>query len=128
MGLWKTAAYERYGMKNGKEGWIMGTSLLRKPVYIQLNKAPGHNDMYYGGSPNVTTHTSLVAVDTDDGTEEGAPQGIGLYNAQDLSYIGPREGGGWKTNMVGPVGSETFVTNALTFQGMIPNLEGMMSS
>lgn len=109
---WGKIANERFGMKNGKGGWRMGTSLLRKPVYIHINTAPDFESMYYAGSPCVTTHNSLVAVTSDDWDEEGAPIGIGLYNSQDLSYLGPRgELGGWKVGMAGPPGEELFITN-----------------
>lgn len=101
-------------MKNGKAGWLMGTSLLRKPVYIHINMAPGHDSMYYAGGPCVTTHNSLVAVTSDDVDENGAPDGIGLYDARDLSYLGPREQwGGWKVRMAGPPGEELFITNCM---------------
>ena len=110
---WETITNERYGMKNGKEGWIMGTSLLRKPVYIHINRAPdSDDDMYYAGSPQVTAHNSLIIVNTDDTGSSGAPEGTGIYNARDLSYIGPQEGGGgWRSILAGPDGSETYVIN-----------------
>jgi len=31
---WKVVAKERFGMNNGKEGWKVGTSFLRPPVFI----------------------------------------------------------------------------------------------
>lgn len=111
--IWTERTYERFGMKNGKDGWRMGTSFLREPVYFHIHQHPTYGDMYYAGSPHVTANDSLIAIDTDDGDDgEGyAPVGTGIYDATDLSYLGPRQGGGWQSVLAGPKGNELLVTS-----------------
>lgn len=62
----------------------------------------------YDGSPRVTVNDSLVAIVTgEEGGEDCAPVGIGLYDAKDLDYLGPKqpwtrkEGGALKTTGTG---------------------------
>ena len=109
--IWTERTYERFGMKNGKDGWRMGTSFFREPVYFHINRHPTYGDMYYAGSPHVTANDSLIAIDTDDGGDEYAPEGTGIYDATDLSYLGPRAGGGWRTALAGPKENEVLVTS-----------------
>ncbi len=111
--IWTERTYERFGMKNGKDGWRMGTSFLREPVYFHIHQHPTYGDMYYAGSPHVTANDSLIAIDTDDGDDgdEYAPVGTGIYDATDLSYLGPRAGGGWRTVLAGPKENEVLVTS-----------------
>jgi hypothetical protein len=110
---WVTVTNDRFGMKNGKEGWKLGTSFLRKPVFIYINMSPDHHSMYYAGFPNVTSHNSLFAVVTDVREDEDyeAPEGINMYNANNLKYIGYLEQDGSRTTMAGPAGDEVFITN-----------------
>lgn len=112
---WKAITYKRFGMKNGKEDWIKGMSLLRNPVFIHINLAPGQpldHTMYYAGSPHVSSNDSIIAVTTDDGMHDGAPDGIGLYDANTLSYLRSIDGGGgWGITFCGPIGAEVIVTN-----------------
>jgi len=111
--------YKRFGMKNGKEDWIKGMSLLRNPVFIHINLAPGQpldHTMYYAGSPHVSSNDSIIAVTTDDGMNDGAPDGIGLYDANTLSYLRSIDGGGgWGITLCGPIGAEVIVTNFSPF-------------
>lgn len=97
-------------MKNGKEGWKVGTSFLRKPVFIHINMAPGHDNMYYDGTPKVTIHNSLMAVASDVGGDD-ASNGTNLYNANTLEFIETLDIFSWKTTMLGSVGNKIFVSN-----------------
>jgi len=48
---WNTVTKERFGMNNGKEGWRLGTSFLRPPVFIHLTDVdsnPKTGDAGYG--------------------------------------------------------------------------------
>jgi hypothetical protein len=109
---WKQLAYERFGMRSGKEGWKHGMSLLREPIFIQFDSTPEHPQMYYMGSADVTAHNSLIAVITDDeGEDEAAPIGINLYDAKDMRHTGSKGRGGWRVLVAGPPGEETFITN-----------------
>ena len=67
--------------------------------------------MKYEGVPTVSSNNSLMAIDTDDlDGGDCAPEGVGLYDATDLTYLGPREGGGSKTILAGPTKDNLFIT------------------
>ena len=116
---WEKITYERFGMKNGKDGWRMGTSLLRDPLFVNLEQTETHVNVSYGGSANVTANNSLVAIVTDDEEVDRfhryhAPPGINLYDSTDLSYLGSRQEGQqgllWKTTVAGPDGNRLFIS------------------
>ena len=112
---WEKITYERFGMKNGKDGWRMGTSLLKEPVFIHIDRHPTYGDMYFAGSPQVTANDTMIAVDTDDKDEEYSPVGINLFDATDLTYLGSRRGGGWRTTVAGHDGNHLFISTGQNY-------------
>jgi hypothetical protein len=113
---WKLVTYERFGMKNGKDGWRMGLSFMRKPIVIDHVVTPEEGLMDYGKSDYVTTYNSLIAVnrpsdkDWNSRLRCGAP-GVNLYDAEILVRVPSRQEQGCKTVMAGPTGNELFITN-----------------
>lgn len=105
---WEKITKERFGMKNGKDGYRQGISFLRKPVYIHINSAPGReNTMYYAGSPKVATSDEIIVITSDDATDDGAAHGNCVYDARDL------DGGGWNLAVCGQTGAEVIASNRL---------------
>jgi hypothetical protein len=92
---WVKVTNKRFGMKNGKEGWKVDTSFLRKPVFINLCMTPGHDNMWYAGTPNVATHNSFIAVVSDDHINDNeAPEGEcsnNIHHPKGRRCSGPNE-------------------------------------
>ena len=113
---WEKITEERFGMKNGKDGYRQGISFLRKPVYIHINSAPGReNTMYYAGSPKVATSDEIIVITSDDATDDGAAHRNCVYDARDLHFKGEAEGDGGGRNLAvcGQTGAEVIASNRL---------------
>jgi len=55
---WKVVTKDRFGMNNGKEGWKIGTSFLRPPVFVHnLSNA---NEPESHDSPRIVTNDNIV--------------------------------------------------------------------
>lgn len=81
---------ERFGMKNGKEGWKLGSAFLWPPVFIYLTdeEEEGIGYGYYLGSPRVATNESIIVAVTDDTDDMYHPNNeIGFRDASNLNYI-----------------------------------------
>jgi len=104
---WKEVTKERFGMNNGKEGWKVGTSFLRPPVFgVNLSNNNNEPD---GRSPCIVTNDNIV-VDISD-TEYSS---IGLRDASTLKYIqhgisNPNVNA--KVSICGRVGAEIIVAS-----------------
>ncbi|KAL9181670.1 hypothetical protein ACHAXT_012013 [Thalassiosira profunda] len=92
---WRTVTMGRFGMQNGKEGWKVGTSFLRKPTFIHPRDEGdfGYGDSYMG-SASVASNGSIIAAvaddvqdNTDDRTFPDEENGIGIRDAFTLNYI-----------------------------------------
>lgn len=108
---WSRVTYTRFGIRDGKEGWKLGVSFLRKPIFINLSTET--NNQF--GSPQVAAHNSLIAIVTnfeeDIWTGQDVRQGINVYDAINLSHVGSLDGSGWDITIAGPPGREVFITN-----------------
>ena len=116
---WKNVTYDKFGMTNGKQGWILGTSFLREPVFIHPaddeDEDIGYG--YHAGSPAVAANESFVISVTDDTDHyDGRPDEneIGIRDARTLNYIRTDRSSpisNWKVALCGRVGSEIVVTS-----------------
>ena len=107
---WERVTYERFGMRNGKEGWKQGTAFLREAVFILLDTAD-HPEMNGMGWGNITSHNSLIGVSTNYADHSNGIAEVILYDANDLTHIGTKRLHGGAVVIAGPHGEETFVTN-----------------
>ena len=120
---WRTATMERFGMQNGKEGWKVGTSFLRKPTFIHPRDEGdfGYGDSYMG-SASVASNGSIIAAvaddvqdNTDDRTYPDEENGVGIRDAFTLNYIrtAPCPIYSRRVAICGPLGAEIIVTSNL---------------
>jgi len=116
---WKVVTKDRFGMNNGKEGWKVGTSFLRPPVFV-------HNVADYGegdyANPKVAANESVVAdiSESEDGMEiRDASSLESIYTI--YSPILNSE-----VSICGRVGSEIFVTsnNKQIYAQQVQHLKG----
>ena len=65
----------RFSMKNGKEGWKVGTSFLREPVLMHLQDDGGCEHMdYFAGNSFAVNESIVVAVANEVQSEENPPR------------------------------------------------------
>jgi len=99
---WNTVTKDRFGMNNGKEGWRLGTSFLRPPVFV--HNIPDHVED--GGSAHVAANENIIAYTSD------FMVGIDLRDASTLNTIDTVSSlRHWKVSICGRVGSEIIVTS-----------------
>jgi len=113
---WKSITKERFGMSNGKDGWRLGTSFLRPPVFIHLtdDETRNYGYGYYPGSPKVAANESIIVAVTDDVDDTYHPNNeMGTRDASTLNYIRsvPSPITSWNVSICGRVGSEIIVTS-----------------
>jgi len=108
---WNIVTKDRFGMNNGKEGWKIGTSFLRRPIFV--HDVSEFGDERETGSPHVATNESIV-VDVSDmaGNDE-----IEIRSAATLNNVNsplssrPSPISNWKVAICGRVGLEIIVTS-----------------
>jgi len=113
---WNTVTKERFGMSNGKEGWKVGTSFLRPPVFIHLTEDESRNYGFglYRGCPRVAANESIIVAATDGADDIYHPNNeMGTRDASTLNYIRsiPSPIRNWRVSICGRVGSEIIVTS-----------------
>ena len=107
---WNIVTKDRFGMNNGKEGWKIGTSFLRRPIFV--HDVSDFGDEGDPGSPRVATNESIV-VDVSD-----MASGIEIRTASTLNTIvntassrPSSVNSNWKVAICGRVGAEIIVTS-----------------
>ncbi|KAL9181677.1 hypothetical protein ACHAXT_012020 [Thalassiosira profunda] len=118
---WENITNARFGMKNGKEGWKLGTSFMRQPTFMHLvdDGDHGYGD-FYPGTNRVASNGSIVVAVTDkpDANNSGRAypddeNSMGIRDAFSLNYIrtvaSPIEN--WEVAICGRIGSEIIVTS-----------------
>ena len=60
---WKVVTNDRFGMSDGKEGWKIGTSFLRTPVFIHNTSNYEEDDV---GDPHVAANESMIVTVTNN--------------------------------------------------------------
>lgn len=103
-------------MSNGKDGWRLGTSFLRPPVFIHLtdDETRNYGYGYYPGSPKVVANESIIVAVTDDVDDTYHPNNeMGTRDASTLNFIRsvPSPITSWNVSICGRVGSEIIVTS-----------------
>jgi len=100
---WKVVTKDRFGMDNGKDGWKLGTSFLRRPVFVHDAR---------GGSPvgeeipRITANENIVV---DVCNEDDSFRNIWIRDASNLEYI---------TNSVSSTGSN-IMTGKVSICGQV---------
>jgi len=104
---WNVVTKDRFGMNNGKEGWKIGTSFLRPPVFVHnVSMFVEEGDL---GTPQVAANESIVV----DVSDMASNNGIQIRDASNLvkirSISTPMNN--WKVSVCGRIGSEVIVTS-----------------
>jgi len=119
---WKVVTKDRFGMNNGKEGWRLGTSFLRPPVFIHLTDVdsnPKTGDAGYGfgcypGNSRVATNESIIVAVSEDARIYCHPNNeMGMRDVSTLNYIRsvPSPIRNWRVSICGRLGTEVIVTS-----------------
>ena len=103
---WNIVTKDRFGMSNGKEGWKVGTSFLRRPIFV--HDAGGYDEPD-NGSPHVAANESIVVCISDMAFNDE----IEIRDASNLVNIRSVSTtiNNWKVSICGRVGSEVIVTS-----------------
>ena len=126
-GQWNTVTKDRFGMSNGKEGWRLGTSFLRPPVFMLLTDKDcdpehatgdgGYGYGYYPGCPNVAANESIIVAVTDNvDSYHHRNNEMGIRDSKTLNYIRsiPSPIVNSRVSICGRVGSEIIVTSSFS--------------
>ncbi|KAL9178388.1 hypothetical protein ACHAXT_000035 [Thalassiosira profunda] len=120
---WAGITKKRFGMTHlhGKEGWKIGVSFLREPIFVRMVDSGDYGyGGKFGGSPIIATNGSIVAVGQYPiGYEEERTfpdvmmGGIAVRDAYSLNYFRtmPSPIENWRVAICGRVGSEIIVTS-----------------
>jgi len=98
---WQVVTKERFGMNNGKEGWKMGTSFLRPPIFKTLS------DEVDTGSPETAANENIIVA------VSSKYKGLDVFDASNMTHTEHRscEHDAWCVSICGKVGSEIIVTS-----------------
>jgi len=99
---WKVITKDRFGMDNGKEGWKIGTSFLRSPVFVHNAGGKGVLSSF----SRITANESIL-VDVSDTINSR----IWIRDASNLDTVRTISSQNQKVSVCGQVGSEIIVTS-----------------
>jgi len=109
---WKVVTKDRFGMDNGKQGWKVGTSFLRPPVFV--HNLGGYDEPEPDdGRPRIVTNDNIIAY-TSDRNAGWLGSNIGLRDASTLKRIQSTISNADfidKVSICGQVGSEIIVAS-----------------
>jgi WD40 repeat protein len=116
--------FQKFGLTNGKQGWKVGVSFLKRPILFELEDSGDFGfGSCYAGSAQIATNQSILVTVSDDidsaDWDRNFPleeNGMGLRDAYSLNYFRTVSSPivNWNVAICGKPGSEVIVTsNAL---------------
>jgi len=107
---WETVTKDRFGMNNGKEGWKIGTSFLRPPIFVP-NISNNEEDGDGNGTSAIATNESII-ISVTNNDDRNQSKELEIRNATNLDYIRTSHApiNNWTVSICGRVGSEIIVT------------------
>ena len=115
---WKKLTKERFGMNDGKDGWRLGTSFLRPPVFISLIEEidwdRDRDYRFHDGSSRMAANESIIVVISGlNGLPGGDDNEMRLRDTSTLEHIQtqPSPIHNYQVAICGPAGSKIIVTS-----------------
>jgi len=108
---WKVVTKERFGMNNGKEGWKVGTSFLRPPVFTHNLADCDEPEPDDGRSPRIDTSDNIVVHTSSNFRGENNIRLMDAFTLKDIPHRISNPEFVDKVSICGRAGSEIVVAS-----------------